>query len=374
MNLPLDFKRFIRLTIGSPLPIIRLSAWSSAIHLTQKAHITFRKHVATIRRKSKDGIYNELIELESWEFWDKIVTLHHQLRIEEDITLLHTSLFFRQWWAGRVDKPSKEMFKNLRRKHQRETIPLLSSENGKLASQEDNLWIAKDHTSLVAKAHIRVVRKKVIPPLISAQLESNLTCEEIKRATVSLKQNKTLGIDGLPIEFFQMFKEVLAPIPLLIWEESVKHKALPVKINTGIIKLLHKKGPKEILTNWRPLKMLNSAYKIFAKAIVLRITLALAEWLCAKQKGFEKGRRIMEAVISMWEGIEHVKSSKQDHVFVKVDFDKADDRLEWSFIMESMDMMGFGPKIIDFDATPKCSSKSRQEQFLIKIIPTQKID
>ncbi|MCO5567330.1 hypothetical protein L7F22_021020 [Adiantum nelumboides] len=115
--------------------------------------------------------------------------------------------------------------------------------------------------------------------------------------------------------------------------------ALPVQLNTGVIKMLHKKGPKEVITNWRPLTMLNSAYKIFAKAIALRISPALTKWLSSEQKGFIKGQRIMEAVIAMWEGIEYAEESGQDFVFVKVDFDKAYDRLEWSFIIESLTML-----------------------------------
>ena len=47
----------------------------------------------------------------------------------------------------------------------------------------------------------------------------------------------------------------------------------------------------------------------------------------------------MEAVIAMWEVIEYAKESNQDLVFVKVDFDKAYDRLEWSFILLSMKMV-----------------------------------
>ncbi|MCO5609666.1 hypothetical protein L7F22_063896 [Adiantum nelumboides] len=105
--------------------------------------------------------------------------------------------------------------------------------------------------------------------------------------------------------------------------------------------------------------MLTSAYKIFAKAIALRIAPALSAWLCAEQKGFIKGRRIMEAVISMWEGIEHAESLGQDFVFVKVDFDKAYDILEWSFVLESMEIMGFGPKMINYVKTLLGNAQAR---------------
>ncbi|MCO5563516.1 hypothetical protein L7F22_017160 [Adiantum nelumboides] len=97
--------------------------------------------------------------------------------------------------------------------------------------------------------------------------------------------------------------------------------------------------------------MLNTVYKIFAKVVANRITHVLMKWISSEQKGFIKGRNLIEAVISLWEGIEYAQDSKQDVVFVKVDFDKAYDRLEWSFILLSLEHMGFGPMLIRFVRT-----------------------
>ncbi|MCO5576704.1 hypothetical protein L7F22_030519 [Adiantum nelumboides] len=174
-----------------------------------------------------------------------------------------------------------------------------------------------------------------------------LSLEEIKRAIEALKTKKNPGQDGLPAEFFQTFKDSISPMLLMVWDESVKFQALPKEINTGIIKLLHKNGPREPLANWRPLIMLTTTYKFFAKAIALRITPVLMNWIC-EQKGFIKGRCIIEAVISMWEGIGLAESEGLDYCFLKVDFDKAYDRLEWSFITESLESMGFRPKLVIF--------------------------
>ena len=38
-------------------------------------------------------------------------------------------------------------------------------------------------------------------------------------------------------------------------EEAIKYGALPSTLNEGIMKLIHKRGPKEELGNWRPLTM-----------------------------------------------------------------------------------------------------------------------
>ena len=66
-----------------------------------------------------------------------------------------------------------------------------------------------------------------------------------------------------------MYKFVLVDPLLATWQEATQYRALPRQINEGLIKLIHKKGDKEVLGNWRPIAMLTCAYKIFAKAIAL---------------------------------------------------------------------------------------------------------
>lgn len=52
-------------------------------------------------------------------------------------------------------------------------------------------------------------------------------------------------------------------------------------------------------------------------------------WVKKEEKGFVKGRYILDAVIAPWEGVEHVEETKQDICFLKIHFDKAYDRVEW---------------------------------------------
>lgn len=91
----------------------------------------------------------------------------------------------------------------------------------------------------------------------------------------------------------------------------MEHTALPFTINTGIVKLIYKKGDRQSIANWRPITMLTTAYKIFAKALANRITGRLHSWLQSNQKGFVKGRRhILDVVIALWEGIKYAQESK----------------------------------------------------------------
>lgn len=92
-------------------------------------------------------------------------------------------------------------------------------------------------------------------------------------------------------------------------------------------------------------------YKIFSKVVAIQITPLLMKWICAEQKGFIKDRKIIEAVISLWERIEYAEDIGHDYVLIKIDFDKAYDHLEWSFILISIEKMGFGLGLIQMVTT-----------------------
>ena len=49
--------------------------------------------------------------------------------------------------------------------------------------------------------------------------------------------------------------------------DSIQIGKLPKGMNKGLIALLHKGGPTNKLTNYRPITLLNVSYKILAKAL-----------------------------------------------------------------------------------------------------------
>ena len=50
----------------------------------------------------------------------------------------------------------------------------------------------------------------------------------------------------------------------------------------------------------------------------------------------------------MWEGMEYANELELDLLFFKIDFDKAYDRVEWEFILQSLYDMGFGKNYIRY--------------------------
>ena len=77
-----------------------------------------------------------------------------------------------------------------------------------------------------------------------------------------------------------------------------------------------KGGRKE--QNWRPITLLNCAYKFFAKTLALRLWDHMNEWTRQDQKGFIKERHLLKVVIALWEGLEIAQDTYQEIAFIKI--------------------------------------------------------
>lgn len=61
-----------------------------------------------------------------------------------------------------------------------------------------------------------------ISPEVARKLDSPLTLGEITLAINQMQNNKAPGPDGFPTEFYKKFHEKLAPLLLLVYNESLE--------------------------------------------------------------------------------------------------------------------------------------------------------
>jgi hypothetical protein len=62
------------------------------------------------------------------------------------------------------------------------------------------------------------------------------------------------------------------------------------------------------------------------------------------QTAFMPGRHILEGVVILHESIHELHRKKLDGVLLKIDFEKAYDKVNWSFLQQALQMKGFDPK------------------------------
>jgi hypothetical protein len=84
----------------------------------------------------------------------------------------------------------------------------------------------------------------------------------------------------------------------------------------GVLTLLHKRGEREDIKNWRPLTLLNCDYKIISNLLAERLKNVLTKLIHPDQKGFVKGRNISEANRMIQDIIQCVDEENKEGIIV----------------------------------------------------------
>lgn len=110
-----------------------------------------------------------------------------------------------------------------------------------------------------------------------ANLKSPITLIELEAALQGMDASKAPGLDGVITGFFKVYWDLFKHDYLKMILDAISSGTMPNGMTRGLISLLHKGGDKTKLTNWRPITLLNVAYKIYAKALQLRLQPVLME-------------------------------------------------------------------------------------------------
>jgi len=76
-------------------------------------------------------------------------------------------------------------------------------------------------------------------------------------------------------------------------------------------------------------------YKIFTKVLTNRLVPVAKKIIGTNQTGFIKGRNILEGVVVLHEVLHELHRSKSRGLILKIDFEKAYDRVRWNFFGKS---------------------------------------
>lgn len=103
---------------------------------------------------------------------------------------------------------------------------------------------------------------------------------------------------------------------------------------------------RRFITNWRPITLINVDAKIASKAIAKKLELFLPELFHSNQKGFIKERSILDGVQTKEDVLEFAKFTDSSGILLAVDFEKAFDSLNHSFLLRISEKFNFGTQFM----------------------------
>ncbi|CAI7789928.1 unnamed protein product [Closterium sp. NIES-54] len=169
---------------------------------------------------------------------------------------------------------------------------------------------------------------------------------KVKEAFKKLACGKSPGLDGIPKELFEQHWDVLGEGFMGLARSFSASASLPASTKEAVTILLHKKGDKDSLNNYRPITLLNFTYKVLARVVADRMKKVLHRVISKEQYGFIPGRRLSDAVSLVADIIDVANKGNKDWFLLLVDFQKAFDSVSRGFLFETLEKMGFPPRFV----------------------------
>ena len=319
--------------------------------------------MTALKKAIFEGQYNMQIQMTARRELEVLTSLRDKLFEEEDRARLRTN------WKdsyGNRGTSTKKFFRNIRDKMSYVQVCQLRDHMGTVqSSREDVLEIARDFYDDLYR-HRPVLTPDspadLFLPRISREesnfIDSPFQFNEFGEALKELRKGRAPGNDGLTVEFYLAFWDLIGYYVFDAIREAVEHGELGPSLRQGVVKLIPKKDRDLLhITNWRGICLLNVDYKIFSKVIANRIRLVLSKIIHPDQKAFIPGRHMSNAMYDLYATQKVVDEEELDVLLESLDIHKAFDSISWQFLEYSYSQFGFSSRFVDL---LRCLYKNRE--------------
>ena len=98
-----------------------------------------------------------------------------------------------------------------------------------------------------------------------------------------MAENKTPGLDGLPVELYEEHWDIIGDDLLTIFKTALENGRLPLSQRRAIIIIIPKTINPNSINDYRPISLLCVDYKILSKVLAERLKKVLHKVIHSKQ-------------------------------------------------------------------------------------------
>lgn len=184
----------------------------------------------------------------------------------------------------------------------------------------------------------------IVSPVTNSSLTKAISNDEIYLVAFQLGPLKAPGSDGFPGLFFQKYWDIVGRDISEAVISFFRTGSLTKELNHTNITLIPKVRNPESMSHLRPISLCRFVYKIISKILANRLQPFIHGLISKQQSAFMPGRQIQNNFIVAHEVFHHLKHKKVGNrasVAIKLDLNKAYDRICWDFLFKVLEKLGF---------------------------------
>lgn len=141
--------------------------------------------------------------------------------------------------------------------------------------------------------------------------------DEIKDVVWSCEGDKSTSPNGFNFTFYKQFWKLIKNEVCDYVQEFFYNARFPKAFTASYFALIPKTDHPQSLSEYRPISLIESMYKILAKLLALRFKSVLGKVISRCQPTFLPSRQILDGVVVVNEMIDLVKKGKMGVCFLK---------------------------------------------------------
>ena len=174
------------------------------------------------------------------------------------------------------------------------------------------------------------------------------TIEEIHEVVFEMDIQSSPGPDGFGAGFFQSYWDIIKDDLIMAIQDFFQGMEQPKSWSHTLLVLIAKVKGASHWREFQHISLCNVRSKIVYKILAIRINRLLLNLISPWQIGFVPGRRIVDNILLAQELVLDLDRRLVDpNLILKLDMEKAYDRVDWSFLLFMLTQYGFEEAVMD---------------------------